>query len=173
MQKRGVDPGSVASSLTFSFAIGPHIFIQIAKLRAFRLVWAQALRAFGVPPEDARARIHARTARWNRAIEEPYVNILFGTTGAISAILGGADSLSVAPFDEGYAEPNEASRRLARNTQLILKHEALLARVADPGGGSYCLEVLTDTIARNAWKLLQKIEVDGGYRKSSTATTEA
>ena len=169
MQKRGIDANSVAGALTFSFAIGPHIFIQIAKLRAFRLVWAQALQAFGVIPEDARARIHARTARWSRTVEDPHTNILRGTTEAISAILGGADSLYVAPFDEGYAEPNEASRRLARNTQLILKHEAMLARVADPGGGSYCLEVLTDTITRNAWKLLQKIETDGGYRNSSPA----
>jgi methylmalonyl-CoA mutase len=169
MQKRGLDPDSVAGSLTFSFAIGPHIFIQIAKLCAFRLVWAQALQAFGGVPEDARARIHARTARWTRTVEDPNVNILRGTTEAVSAILGGADSLSIAPFDEFCAESNEASRRLARNTQLILKHEALLARVADPGGGSYCLEVLTDTIARNAWSLLQKIEAGGGYRKYSPA----
>jgi methylmalonyl-CoA mutase len=185
MQRRGLDPGSVAGSLAFSFAIGPHIFIEIAKLRAFRLVWAQALQAFGVAPEHARARIHARTARWSGVIEDSHINILRGATEAVSAILGGADSLSIAPFDEGCAEPNEASRRLARNTQLILKHEALLARVADPGGGSYCLEVLTDSIARNAWSLLQKIEACGGYRKyspaiqssfarnSSTATTKA
>ena len=169
MQKCGIDANSIAGALTFSFAISPHIFVQIAKLRAFRLVWAQALEAFGVIPEYARARIHARTARWDSTVEDPHTNILRGTTEAISAILGGADSLTVAPFDEGCAEPNEASRRLARNTQLILKHEALLARVADPGGGSYCLEVLTDTIARNAWKRLQKIEANGGSRNSSAA----
>jgi methylmalonyl-CoA mutase len=167
MQQRGLDPDNVAGSLTFSFAIGPHILIQIAKLRAFRLLWAQALRAFGVAPEHARARIHARTARWNRTGQDPHVNILRATTESVSAILGGADSLSVAPFDEYCAEPNEASRRLARNTQLILKHEALFDRVADPGAGSYCLEVLTDSIARNAWEILQRIEAGGGYLRSS------
>ena len=169
MQQRGLDPGNVTGSLIFSFAIGPYIFIEIAKLRAFRLVWAQALQAFGVAPEDARARIHARTARWSGALEDSHINILRGATEAVSAILGGADSLSVAPYDECCSDPNEASRRLARNTQLILKHEALLARVADPGAGSYCLEVLTDSIARNAWSLLQKIEACGGYRKYSPA----
>jgi len=170
MRERGIDANNAAGSLTFSVAIGPHFFIQIAKLRAFRLVWAQALQAFGGTPEQPRARIHARTARWNSAVQDPHINILRATTEAVSAILGGADSLYVAPFDECCAEPNEASRRLARNSLLILKHEALMGRVADPGGGSYCLEVLTDSIARNAWKLLQKIEACGGYRKAPEAT---
>jgi len=174
MQQRGLSVENVAGSITFSFAIGPHIFIQIAKLRAFRLLWAQALKAFDVALEHSPARIHvriaqARTAQWNRTAKDPEVNILRGTTECVSAILGGADSVYVAPFDECCAEPNEASRRLARNTQLILKHEALFARVADPGAGSYCLEVLTDSICRDAWTLLQEIEAGGGYRKSSSS----
>ena len=173
MQQRGLSPENVASSITFSFAIGPHIFIQIAKFRAFRLLWAQALQAFDVAPEHAPARIHARSAHWNRTAQDPQVNILRGTTECVSAILGGADSVYVAPFDECCAEPNEASRRLARNTQLILKHEALFARVADPGAGSYCLEVLTDSICHDAWTLLQKIEAGGGYRKSPPAARSA
>ncbi len=84
----------------------------------------------------------------------------------MSAVLGGADSITVAPFDECYKTPDEASRRLARNTQIILKREALLSRVADPGAGSYCLEVITDFIAREGWKAMQKIEAAGGYRKA-------
>jgi methylmalonyl-CoA mutase len=94
------------------------------------------------------------------------VNILRGTTEAMSAALGGADSISVAPFDECYKAPDEASRRLARNTQILLKQEALLSRVADPGGGSYCLEVITDFIAREGWKTMQAIEAAGGFRKA-------
>jgi methylmalonyl-CoA mutase len=84
----------------------------------------------------------------------------------MSAVLGGADSITVAPFDECYKTPDEASRRLARNTQILLKHEALLSRVADPGAGSYCLEVITDFIAREGWKTMQEIEAAGGYRKA-------
>jgi methylmalonyl-CoA mutase len=84
----------------------------------------------------------------------------------MSAVFGGADSITVAPFDECYKKPDEASRRLARNTQIILKQEAMLSRVADPGAGSYCLEVITDFIARESWKIMQGIEAAGGYRKA-------
>jgi methylmalonyl-CoA mutase len=113
------------------------------------------------------ARIHARTSRWNKTIYGPHVNILRATTEAMSAALGGVDSMTVAAFDECYKAPDEASRRLARNTQIILKHEALLARVADPGAGSYYLEVITDFLARKGWKCMQHIEAAGGYRKAA------
>jgi methylmalonyl-CoA mutase len=116
--------------------------------------------------ESAKAHIHARTSRWNETIYAPRVNILRGTTEAMAAIFGGADSITVAPFDECYKAPDDASRRLARNTQIILKQEAMLSRVADPGAGSYCLEVFTDSIACAGWKAMQRIEAAGGYRKA-------
>jgi len=166
MQTRKVNISHAASSLTFSFAIGGNFFFQIAKLRAFRMAWARVVDCFGGSRESEKARIHARTSRWNETIYDPHVNILRGTTEAISAILGGADSLTVAPFDECYKAPDEASRRLARNTQIILKHEALLFRVADPGAGSYSLEMITDFIAREGWKSMQIIEAAGGYLKA-------
>jgi methylmalonyl-CoA mutase len=166
MQERNVDADRAAASISFSFAIGANYFFQIAKLRAFRMVWARAVESFGGTHESAKARIHARTSRWNETIYDPHVNILRGTTEAMSAILGGADSISVAPFDECYKTPDEASRRLARNTLIILKQEALLSRVADPGAGSYCLEVITDFIAREGWRSMQGIEAAGGYRKA-------
>jgi methylmalonyl-CoA mutase len=166
MKSRKADINSAAASITFSFAIGSNYFFQIAKLRAFRLLWARAIESFGGARESAKARLHARTSRWNETIYDPHVNILRGTTEAMSAALGGADSISVAPFDECYKAPDEASRRLARNTQILLKQEALLSRVADPGGGSYCLEVITDFIAREGWKTMQAIEAAGGYRKA-------
>ncbi|MGA3105610.1 MAG: methylmalonyl-CoA mutase family protein [Terriglobales bacterium] len=166
MQSRKADINRAAASVTFSFAIGSNYFFQIAKLRAFRLLWARAVESFGGTRESAKARIHARTSRWNETVYDPHVNILRGTTEAMSAALGGADSISVAPFDECYKAPDEASRRLARNTQILLKQEALLSRVADPGGGSYCLEVITDFIAREGWKTMQAIEAAGGFRKA-------
>jgi methylmalonyl-CoA mutase len=166
MQERNVDADRAAAYLTFSFSIGANYFFQIAKLRAFRMMWAQAVESFGGTRESAKARIHARTSRWNETTYAPRANVLRGTTEAMSAVFGGADSITVAPFDECYKTPDEASRRLARNTQIILKQEAMLSRVADPGAGSYCLEVITDFIAREGWKVMQGIEAAGGYQKA-------
>ncbi|MGO9862040.1 MAG: methylmalonyl-CoA mutase family protein [Terriglobales bacterium] len=166
MQSRKVDINRAAASVAFSFAIGSNYFFQLAKLRAFRMLWARAVESFGGTPESAKARIYARTSRWNETVYDPHVNVLRGTTEAMSAIFGGADSISVAPFDECYKAPDDASRRLARNTQIILKQEALLSRVADPGGGSYCIEIITDFLARKGWKTMQGIEAAGGYRKA-------
>jgi methylmalonyl-CoA mutase len=166
MQERSVDADRAAASIAFSFSIGANYFFQIAKFRAFRLMWAQAIESFGGCHESAKAHIHARTSRWNETIYDPHVNILRGTTEAMSAVFGGADSISVAPFDECYKAPDEASRRLARNTQILLKQEALLSRVADPGAGSYCLEVITDFLAREGWKSMREIEAAGGYRNA-------
>jgi methylmalonyl-CoA mutase len=171
MQRRGLAPERTSTSITFSFAMGPEFFMQAAKLRAFRLVWAQAAESFGIAPEHARVRIYARTSRWNRTIADAHTNALRGTTEAMSAVIGGAESIYVAPFDECCGTPDEASRRLARNTQIILKQEAFLARVTDPGGGSYYLETLTDSIAAGAWKLLQEIESAGGWRTAADMVT--
>ena len=169
MQSAEVDIDRAAASITFSFAIGSSYFFQIAKLRAFRMLWALAVESFGGTKESAKARIHARTSRWNETIYDPHVNILRATTEAMSAAIGGADSISVGPFDECYRKPDEASRRMARNAQILLKQEALLCRVCDPGGGSYCIEVLTDFIAREACKAMQEIEAAGGYQKAQAA----
>ena len=166
MQSRGVEIDLAAAAISFSFAIGASYFFQIAKFRAFRTLWAQAVESFGGTADGARARIHARTSSWNKTIYDPHVNILRATTEAMSAVLGGADSISVAAFDECYKTPDEASRRLARNTQIILKKEALLSLVADPAAGSYYLEVLTDFIAREAWQTMQRIDSLGGYRQA-------
>ncbi len=167
MQQRSVPVDRAAHSVAFSFAMGPEFFMQIAKLRAFRIVWAQAVTTFGCPPEAARARIYALTSRWNRTVYDPRVNILRATTEAISAVLGGADSIYIVPFDECYNVGDPMSRRLARNTHIILKQEAHLARVADAGGGSYYLESLTQSIAERAWKEFQEIEAAGGFRKAT------
>jgi methylmalonyl-CoA mutase len=166
MLERGVEANRAAAALEFRFAIGSNYFFQIAKLRAFRMIWARAVESFGATSEAARARIAAYTSRWNTTVYDPHVNILRGTTEAMSAALGGADSVTVASFDACYKQPDEASRRLARNTQLLLKHEAWLGRVADASGGSYYVEAMTDLLASEGWKRMQEIEARGGYRKA-------
>ncbi|MGB8262029.1 MAG: methylmalonyl-CoA mutase family protein [Terracidiphilus sp.] len=166
LEEHGLKPEQTAARVEFSFAAGSNYFFEMAKLRAFRLLWARALESFGAPRPACVARIHARTSRWNKTVYDPHVNVLRATTEAMAAILGGADSVSVAPFDECYKTPDEASRRLARNTQILLKEEALLGRVADAGGGSYALEAVTDSLARAAWARMQRIEALGGYRKA-------
>lgn len=150
------DPGFEAASLVFVFATGSNYFFEIAKLRAARMLWAQAVTAFNVTaPEAARMRIHARTALANKSIYDPYTNLLRATTEALSAVIGGCDSLTVMPA--------RFSERLARNVQLILKEECHLDGVADPAGGAYYVEALTDAIAREAWKLFQQVEDRGGF----------
>ncbi len=169
ISERGVGVDRAAGAIEFSFATGANYFFQIAKLRAFRMMWARAVESFGGSPDSARARIAARNSRWNTTVYDSHVNILRATTETMAAVLGGADSVTVTPFDECYRQPDEASRRLARNTQLLLKHEASLGHVADPAGGSYYVETITDFLAREGWKLMQEIEARGGYRKATAA----
>ncbi len=169
IQDRGVPVGRSTASLSFSFAMGPKFFIEIAKLRGFRLVWSRAIESFGDAGDAARPAIHARTAHWNTTLYDPQTNILRATTEAISAELGGAESITVSAFDDCFRLPDESSRRLARNTQIILKQEAFLSRVADPLGGSYMIEALTHSIASKAWKLFQELETSGGYRRARAA----
>jgi len=166
LTERGVDVNRAAAALEFSFAAGSNYFFEIAKFRAFRMLWARAVESFGGTHETAKARIAARTWHWNKTVYDPYINILRATTEAMAAVQGGADAVTVTPFDACYKAPDEASRRLARNTQLLLKHEAWLGRVADAGGGSYALETTTDSLAREGWGMMQDIEAHGGFRKA-------
>ncbi|MCC3157266.1 methylmalonyl-CoA mutase family protein [Hymenobacter sp. 15J16-1T3B] len=159
-----IDATAVAAALHFHVSIGPSYFTEIAKLRALRRLWATVLHAFGVRPEVAATlRIHATTSSWTQTTLDPYTNMLRVTTEAMSAVLGGADSISVTPYDSLYAEPSEFSARIARNVPVILREEAYLDRVADPAAGSYFIETLTDQLAREAWALLQQTEAAGGF----------
>ena len=165
---RGITPHEAAQSLAFSFAVGSNYFMEIAKLRAARTLWARAVENFHPASRDAaKMTIYARTAHWDKTIYDPYVNLLRSTTEAMAAVIGGADALQVEAFDEPYRQPDEFANRLARNTQLILKQEAWLDRSVDAAGGSYYLEALTDSLARETWKLLQEIEAAGGFLKYS------
>jgi methylmalonyl-CoA mutase len=166
MLERSVGIAPAAAALGFSFSIGPKFFLEIAKLRAFRLAWAKVVQSFGGNAECAKAAVYARTACWNKTVYDPYVNLLRATTEALSAVLGSADSIAVGPFDECFRKPDQASRTLARNVQLLLKREGGLARVADPLGGAYVIEAMTHEIAKKAWSLFQEMEAGGGYTKA-------
>ncbi len=145
-----------AEEIEFVFAAGSTFFFEIAKLRAARLLWAQAAAAFGPEQESAcRMHIHVRTSRLNKSLYDRYTNLLRATTEALSAVIGGCDRLTVEPF--GFDE------HLALNLQRILREEAHLDVPADAGGGAYYLEVLTDSLARESWKLFQQVEAAGGY----------
>jgi methylmalonyl-CoA mutase len=154
-----------APAMAFSFAIGPNYFLEIARLRAARTLWARVCESFGIDAQAAKMTICARTAHWTKSIYDAHVNLLRATTEAMAAAIGGADALQVEPFDNTYRAADETSRRLARNTQLILKREALLDRTVDAAGGAYYLESLTDSVAREVWTLLQEIEAAGGFLK--------
>ena len=161
---RGLMPADAAQALVFSFAIGSNYFTEIAKLRAARTLWARAIESFHpAVSEAAKMTIYARTAHFNKTIYDPYINVLRATTEAMAAAIGAADGIQVEAFDDTYREPDATSLRMARNTQLILKQEAWLDRTVDAAGGSYYLEDLTDSLAREAWKLFQEIEAAGGF----------
>lgn len=164
---RGLEATLAASKIRFSYGIGSTYFSEIAKLRAARLLWSAVQRGFNIPESDAvKMEIHCVTSEWNKTVYDPFVNMLRTQTEAMSAILGGTDSLTVEPFDVAFRKPDEFSERIARNQQLILKEEAYFDKVADPAAGSYYIETLTNLIAENAWKLFVEIEEHGGFLSS-------
>lgn len=163
---RGLMIDDIASRIQFSFAIGSNFFMEIAKLRAARLVWSNIVQAFGGSERAQKIAVHARTSYFTKTIYDPYVNMLRATAEAFAATVGGADSLHVSPFDEAIGPADEFSRRIARNTQLILLEEAHIANVIDPAGGSYYVEMLTAKVAEESWRLFQQIEGKGGIVKA-------
>ena len=158
--KPSADPADLAEEITFVFAAGPGYFIEIAKLRAARLLWARAVAAFGAK-KNADMRITVRTPARNKGVYDRYTNLLRSATESLSAVVGGCDALYVEPF--GFDD------HIAVNIQRILKEESNIDAVADPAGGSYYIEMLTDSIARAAWKLFQQVEAEGGYSKAEAA----
>ena len=170
LTQRGLDVDEICSNIFFVFAAGSNYFFQIAKLRAFRMMWAEAVAQFKPKQADSsKAVVESVTARWGITAYAAHNNLLRGATEAMSAAIGGCDSIEVTPFDAACKPSDDFSRRLARNTQIILKQEAYLDRVADPGGGSYYVEALTDSLAREAWKLFQQVEAKGGMLKAMQA----
>jgi methylmalonyl-CoA mutase len=162
--ERGLSSDLAASKICFCFGTGSNYFFEIAKLRAARLLWSVVVSAY--KPENVISSvmdIHSITSKLNKTTDEPYVNLLRTQTEAMSAVLGGTDSLTVDPFDIVFRHPDEFSERIARNQQLLLKEEAFFDKVADPAGGSYYIEKLTSLIADSSWRLFLEVEEQGGF----------
>ncbi len=166
---RDVSADSIARQVRFVFSLGPNFFMEIAKLRAARLIWGQVVQAFGGSGDACKMTIHGRTSSRTKTAIDPYVNMLRNTTEAFSGAMGGVDSMHVCPFDEPVRPAGEFSQRVSRNLQIILREEAHFTHPIDACGGSWYVEKLTDTVARAAWKLFQEVEKLGGMHRALAA----
>lgn len=169
LEKLGVPVNDATRHVRFSLAAGSNFFMEVAKFRAARQVWSQAVAALGGDEDARRMHLHVRTATFNKTAYDAHTNMLRTTTEAFSAVVGGCDSLHVGPYDEVTRLPDEFSRRIARNTQTILAEECDLTKVIDPAGGAHYVEWLTHEVATRAWALFQEIEKLGGMTKALLA----
>lgn len=158
----GMQIDTIAPLFAVKLSLGSNFFMEIAKVRAFRLLFSEMIKAFGGNEELAKIWIHGKTASFNKSTYDLYVNMLRTSTESFSAVIGGVDSLEVQPFDNLVKEDNAFARRIARNQQLILKEEAHFDKVLDPAGGCYYIESLTAQLAELSWKLMQELEAKGG-----------
>lgn len=162
MQHRGIDIATIAEAIQFTFSLGANFFMEIAKLRAVRVLWAQILESFGAGEGRRQAHIHGRTSAFTKTVYDPYVNLLRNTTQAFSGVVGGIDSLEVSAFDEPIRKSDAFSRRIARNMQIMMQEEFELRQPVDPAGGSWYIETLALELADKIWKEFQCIEEKGG-----------
>ena len=160
--ERGLTIDEAASQIMFGFSMGANFFMQIAKLRAVRPIWAQIVKAFGGNEESQKIHIHGRPAKFFKTVYDPYVNMLRDTTELFSGVVGGVDSFENSTFDEPVRKGDEFSRRIARNMQIILQEEFGLLQPIDPAGGSWAVENLTKQIKEKIWAEFQVIEGKGG-----------
>ena len=159
----GLSADEVARRIKFNMGVSSNYFMELAKFRAARMLWAQIAHGFGASEADSKMAVHAVTSRFNQTIYDAHVNLLRSQTEAMSAALAGVDSITVTPFDVPYQKPDDFSERIARNQQFLLKEESHLDKVVDPAGGSYYVEHLTVAIANEAWKLFLDVEENGGF----------
>ena len=163
----GLDIDSFAPRLSFFWGIGMNFYMEIAKLRAARLLWAKIVSQFNPQnPKSSMLRTHSQTSGWSLTAQDPYNNVVRTTIEAMAAVFGGTQSLHTNALDEAIALPTEFSSRIARNTQLIIQEESGITRVVDPWGGSYMMESLTQEIADQAWQLIEEIEQQGGMARA-------
>ena len=163
----GVDVDLAARQMKFYMGVSENYFMEIAKFRAARLLWAQIVKQYE-PKDDNSAKmcINATTTTYNQTLFDSYVNLLRSQTEAMSAALGGVHSMVVTPFNVSYEKPTDFSERIARNQQLLIKEESHFDRIVDPSAGSYYIEHLTDALAQEAWKIFLKIEDEGGFMEA-------
>ena len=164
---KGLDVDEFAPRLSFFWAIGMNFYLEIAKMRAARLLWTRIMKGFGaLKPKSLMLRTHSQTSGWSLTAQDPYNNIVRTTVEAMAAVFGGTQSLHTNSFDEAIALPTEFSARIARNTQLILQEETHITSVIDPWAGSYMMETLTQEMADKAWALIEEVEQLGGMTRA-------
>jgi len=164
---RGMDVDEFAGRLSFFFCIGMNFYLEVAKLRAARVLWHRIMQGFGAKqPRSMMLRTHCQTSGWSLTEQDPYNNIVRTTVEAMAAVFGGTQSLHTNSFDEAIALPSDFSARIARNTQLILQEETHIPAVVDPWAGSYLMERLTQDMADTAWAIIQEVEAMGGMTKA-------
>lgn len=166
---RNVSIDDITERMSFSMGIGSNFFMEIAKVRAFRMLWAKVAKEFGAGTEGQKVHLHTKTTKSNKTKLDQYVNMLRVTNESLAAIVAGTDSHTVRPFDDQFGLPKDFSRRISRNTQLFLKEECNLRDTIDPAGGSWYVETLTAQLAESAWKMFQDIEAKGGMAKELLA----
>ncbi|MBX3427167.1 MAG: methylmalonyl-CoA mutase small subunit [Pirellulales bacterium] len=164
MTAAGLAVDAAALQLVFNMAVGTHHFLAISKLRAARRLWSRVVEASGGSPTAGAMQLHAKTSKRVLTTRDPHVNLLRNTAAVFAAALGGAETITSVPFDAPLGLPDLHSRRVARNTAIILKEEGHLHRVADAPGGSWYLERLTDELAEKGWGVFQQVEAQGGMR---------
>lgn len=165
--KAGIDIDAFAPRLSFFWAIGMNHFMEIAKMRAARLLWAKLVKQFNPKnPKSLALRTHCQTSGWSLTEQDPFNNVARTAIEALAAAMGHTQSLHTNALDEAIALPTDFSARIARNTQLYLQHETDITRVVDPWGGSYHIEMLTNAIAEKAWALIEEVEALGGMAKA-------
>ena len=164
---KGLDVDAFAGRLSFFWAIGMNFYLEIAKMRAARLLWCRIMQGFNAKsPKSLMLRTHCQTSGWSLTEQDPYNNIVRTTVEAMAAVFGGTQSLHTNSFDEAIALPTEFSARIARNTQLILQEETHIPHVVDPWAGSYLMEKLTQDMADAAWKIIEEVDALGGMTKA-------
>jgi len=164
LTEKGVSIDDLAPNLKFKFGVGSNYFMEIAKIRAARLLWANIVNVYSPSnAEYTRAYIHSVTSDWNKTMYDPHANLLRTTTEAMSAIIGGTNSLTVRPYNAMYELPTDFTERIARNQQLLLREESHFDKIVDPSSGSYYIENLTNSIAEEAWKLFIEVDEMGGF----------
>jgi methylmalonyl-CoA mutase len=163
----GLDVDEFAGRLSFFWAIGMNFYLEVAKMRAARLLWCRIMKGFDAKsPKSLMLRTHCQTSGWSLTEQDPYNNVVRTTIEAMAAVFGGTQSLHTNSFDEAIALPTEFSARIARNTQLIIQEETHITNVIDPWAGSYMMEKLTQDMADAAWKIIEEVEAMGGMTKA-------
>jgi methylmalonyl-CoA mutase len=164
---KGLDVDEFAGRLSFFWGIGMNFYLEIAKMRAARLLWWKIMSGFGAKnPKSLMLRTHCQTSGWSLTEQDPYNNIVRTTIEAMAAVFGGTQSLHTNSFDEAIALPTEFSARIARNTQLILQEESQITKVVDPWAGSYMMERLTQEMADKAWAIIEEVDAMGGMTRA-------